>query len=226
MGSVLLFCCCASPGAIRALCHLPKALLTSNTAATSSLDPKYVAGLFSICPRARNGNLDGVHVLMYHHQVCFVITRLPHNKRGVLQVETDKHLDKLNKVFTRSVRDCIFVFGSSNLYVQGSWFVCLGFWKRFVDLVRKTNYILTFLHVFVFVLLAGCGVQATLLSRKSSPCEFTGRSSMIFAESIYRSEKLKYFCVYLLSHASQETKQRRGKHPASNPVEFYSWLLF
>lgn len=42
-------------------------------------------------------------VLMYHHQVCFVISRLPHNKRGVLQGETDKHLDKLNKAFTHSV---------------------------------------------------------------------------------------------------------------------------
>lgn len=29
--------------------------------------------------------------------------------------------------------------------------VCLGFCKRFVESVKKTNYILTFLHVFVFV---------------------------------------------------------------------------
>ena len=103
-----------------------------------------------------------VCVLMYHHQVCFVITRLPHNKRGVLHGETDKHLDKLNKALTHSVWDGVFIFGSSNLYVQGSWFVCLGFCKRFVELVKKTNYILTFLHVFVFVLPAGCGVQAAL----------------------------------------------------------------
>lgn len=67
-------------------------------------------------------------VLMYHHQVCFVITRLPHNKRGVLQGEKDKHLDKLNKAFTHYVWDCIFIFGSSNLYGQGRRFVCLGFW--------------------------------------------------------------------------------------------------
>lgn len=89
-------------------------------------------------------------VLTYHHQVCFVITRLPHNKRGVLQGETDKYLDKLNKAFTHSVWDCIFIFGSSNLYVQGSWFVCLGFCKRFVELVKKTNYILTFFTCVCF----------------------------------------------------------------------------
>lgn len=69
-------------------------------------------------------------VLTYRHRVCFVITRLPYNKRGVLQAETDKHLDKLNKAPTRSFWDCIFIFGSSNLYVQASWFVCLVFFAR------------------------------------------------------------------------------------------------
>lgn len=71
-------------------------------------------------------------VLMYDHQVCFVITRF-----AAQQAETDKHLDKLNKAFTRSFWDCVFIFVSSNLYVQGSWFVCLGFCRRFVELVKK-----------------------------------------------------------------------------------------
>lgn len=69
-----------------------------------------------------------IRVLTYRRPVCFVITRLLHNKRGVLRGETDKHLDKLNKAIAQSFWGwSVFIFGSSDLYVQGSWFVCLGF---------------------------------------------------------------------------------------------------
>lgn len=33
---------------------------------------------------------------------------------------------------------------------KGGWFVCLGFWSV-LDVAKKTNYVLTFLHVFVFL---------------------------------------------------------------------------
>ena len=71
-----------------------------------------------------------VCVLMYHHQVCFVIPRSPHNKRGVLQGETDKHLDKLNKAITRSFSGpCIYLWVLK--LVRTRQLVCLfGFLTR------------------------------------------------------------------------------------------------
>lgn len=97
--------------------------------------------------------LQMIRVLTYRRRVCFVITRLLHNKRGVLRGETDKHLDKLNKAIAQSFWGwSVFIFRVLRL-VRTRELVCLFgvfFCKRFVESVRKTNYILTFLHVFVF----------------------------------------------------------------------------
>lgn len=52
--------------------------------------------------------------------------------------------------------------------------VCLGFCKRFVESVKKTNYILTFLHVFVFVVPAAgefLADEAFLTSHTHTPLQ-------------------------------------------------------
>lgn len=152
---------------------------------------------------------------------------MPHNKHGVSHGETDKHLDKLNKAFTRSFWECVFIFVSSNLYVQGSWFVCLGFCRRFVELVKKTNYILTFLHVFVFVPPAGCGVQ--IFADKAFcpvapiPAPHPMNIQPISQLVILRNENT--LCVFSFSRLSSD-KQRRAMHPERNKIEFYFWLIF
>lgn len=85
-------------------------------------------------------------------RVCFAFIRLPHNKRGVLQGETDKHLDKLNKAFTHScLRLCIYLRVLRLVRIREP--LCLfGFLQeRFVESAEEANCVLTLLHVFVFV---------------------------------------------------------------------------
>lgn len=124
--------------------HLQK-VLTSTAAVMSCLDPKICIFnfFFTNWPIARSGNSDELCVDVWASWSEFVLRSLdlPHNKCDVSHGEMDKHLDKLNKAFTRSFLDCVFIYVSSNLYLQGSWFVCLAFCRRFVELVKKTNYI-------------------------------------------------------------------------------------
>lgn len=90
-----------------------KALLTSSAAGVRAQRFKHVWEDFMIWPRARSGKTQMIYICVcvcacvrscarVSPQVCFAITWLPHNKRGVLQAETDKHLDKLNKAFAHS----------------------------------------------------------------------------------------------------------------------------
>lgn len=84
----------------------------------------------------------------------------------MLRGETDKHLDKLNKAITQSFWGCVCLSsGPQTCTYKGAGLFVWVLWKRFVESVKKTNYILTFLHVFVFVLPAGCGVRMWIYDR-------------------------------------------------------------
>lgn len=179
----------------------------------SRLDPKHVGEVFWVF---FFNDLTDSQKWKLRCSVCWCMTTkfvlwsldLPHNKRGVSHGETDKHLDKLNKAFTRSFWDCVFIFVSSKLYVQGSWFVCLGFCRRFVELVKKTNYILTFLHVFVFVPPAGCGVQIFADKAFCPVAPIPAPTPWIYSQLVNLSFwEMKILCVYFLSHASQVTNK-------------------
>lgn len=165
MVSLLLLCFCRCHEVVFFLAPSQRRVILRqlfsppSAAAASSPDPEYVGEVFfffnGLTASQKWKKLQMIRVLTYRRRVCFVITRLLHNKRGVLRGETDKHLDKLNKAIAQSFWGwSVFIFRVLRL-VRTSELVCLFgvfFCKRFVESVRKTNYILTFLHVFVFAL--------------------------------------------------------------------------
>lgn len=99
--------------------------------------------------------------------------------------------------------------------------VCL----RFVEFVKRTNCILTFLHVFIFsflVLLANCGGQVStgLSVFKMFHTLPFHIMSIIFADlSLW---KMKMLCA-LFSHASQVTSWRQT--PQKQLRYFWGWLV-
>lgn len=218
---IALFCCChvvvllLAPSGHYVICQklFSPPALQQEAARTQNTSERFL--WFDEEPEVET---QMIRVLIYHHQVCFVITRLPHNKCRVLHGETDKHFDKLNKALTHTFWDCIFIFGSSKMFVQGSWLVCLSLCKRFVDLVKKTNYILTLLRVFVFVLPACRGVELPLTHPLCRIC----RVSLSFWG-------MKMLCVYSPSHASQMTNEEETNTLKISQVdeswEFYFWLV-
>lgn len=135
---------------------------------------------------------------------------LPPNKRGVLHGETDKHLDKLNKPFTRSFWDCVFIFVSSNSYEESCRFICLGLRRRFVELVSKTNYILTLFSFFVLTclfLFYRLAVEHKLLqgSRSPHPHRHPGNIQPISQIVIVRNERTPV-CTFFLTPLQWKTK--------------------
>lgn len=84
----------------------------------------------------------------------------------MLQGETRKHLDKLNRAFKRTCWDCIFIRSSRT----AGLFVCVFAKDLWNWLKLRLIIFLLFLHVFVFVLPADFRAPAQACADRESVC--------------------------------------------------------